>query len=132
MNTYCEILPNNNFSIQEIKPETLKRLLALLNDVNHPDFAQLKTAIDSKLAAHIPPFFAQRNQEIFFCKKCSAVGYFKNVPNNLSAEFTVEPCPTCNGEGSRVKQVFVSYEAINPNKRKRYAANDFKNTSSLT
>lgn len=74
MKTYCEILQNNNYALQEISPKALIKLAALLNQISDADFAELQAAINSELRRYIPPYFSEAGQRIIFCQKCGAVG----------------------------------------------------------
>lgn len=125
MKTYCEILISKNYLISEIPEKVLVKLSALLNQIGDNDFVQLEKAINNELRRHIPPFFAEAGQEIVFCKKCGAVGKQRHEDVNRYDTFTIEKCQSCNGEGTRVKKYFIQYEAIDENKRKRFATDGY-------
>jgi hypothetical protein len=127
---YCELTNENKngkfYSIQGIPEAILPMLTSMLEQVNYTEFGQLYAAVASKAGSIMGVrFFDKAWTEIELCKRCDAVGFHKNEHPVLHSEFTIEPCAACNGEGSRVKKVFVQYEPIDENKRKRFAGNGF-------
>ncbi|MCY1720210.1 hypothetical protein OU798_07640 [Prolixibacteraceae bacterium Z1-6] len=129
---YCELTNENKhgklFAIQGIPEALLPQLAVLLEQVNDPMFTQLEVAVKPHAVTSVGQrYFDQAWQKIELCNKCEAVGYRKNNHAVLHGNFTVDHCPSCDGEGSRVKKVFVKYETIDENKRKRFASNGFTN-----
>lgn len=132
MNIECTITEKQSCTINGIPEPILVRLLSLLQHVNDTDLNLLQDAINSGLMKHVSTYFDKAWEEIVFCEKCGAVGYHKNEDPIIHGKYKTQPCLTCNGEGSRVKKIFIKYEPIDENKRKRFASNDFKNRCTIT
>lgn len=66
-------------------------------------------------------FFHRWWQKIVRCETCGGAGYNKHDNPPRYDEPTIDKCEKCGGDGSRVKRIFVRYEKLDDNLRKRFA-----------